>query len=76
MFRLVQEGYAALSDPSQRLKHQETHSNAAEPSPAADDDIVEEMRKRFFKDYQRKDPVNDELNFSYKLFKTHYEQIE
>lgn len=72
MFRLVQEGYSVLSDPAQRLKHQEDHSNGTEPFSAVDQDVVEEMRKRFFKDYKRKDPINDEFNFSYKLFKTHY----
>jgi hypothetical protein len=34
------------------------------------------MRGKYGKEYSRKDAVNDEFNFSYKLFKTHYEQVE
>lgn len=34
------------------------------------------MREKYFKDYSRKDPINDEFNFSYKLFKQHYENVE
>jgi hypothetical protein len=34
------------------------------------------MRTKFFKNYKSKDPLNDEFNFSYKLFKTHYEKVE
>lgn len=33
------------------------------------------MRKNFYFDYKRKDPINDEFNFSYKLFKQHYEKV-
>ena len=76
MFRIVQEGYSVLSDPALRTKHQEVHANGGETLSAADKDTADEMRQRFYKEYKRKDPLNDELNFSYKLFKTHYEKVE
>jgi hypothetical protein len=34
------------------------------------------MVEKYYKTYQRKDLVNDEFNFSYKLFKEHYEKVE
>ena len=59
MFRIVQEGYSVLSDPAQRTKHQEVHSNGDETLSASEKDTAEEMRKRFHKEYKRKDQVND-----------------
>ena len=34
------------------------------------------MVEKYYKSYERKDQVNDEFNFSYKLFKEHYEKVE
>lgn len=34
------------------------------------------MREKYYKNYTRKDPINDEFNFSYNLFKQHYEKVE
>lgn len=59
MFRIVQEGYSVLSDPAQRMKHQEVNSNGDEALSSSDKDTAEEMRKRFHKEYQKKDLVND-----------------
>lgn len=41
MFRVVQEGYAVLSDPAQRLKHQEIHSDGTESSSASNQEVAE-----------------------------------
>lgn len=58
MFRIIQEGYATLSDTSARLKYQSAQQ-ATDAGQTENDDIVEIMRKRFYKGYQRNDPVND-----------------
>ena len=34
------------------------------------------MKDKFYTNYVQKDPINDEFNFSYKLFKEHYEKVE
>jgi hypothetical protein len=34
------------------------------------------MREKFYKNFSRKDPVNDEFNFSHRLFREHYEKVE
>ncbi len=41
MFRLVQEGYAVLSDPAKRISHQRTQGTY---SDADENGIVDEMR--------------------------------
>lgn len=74
MFRTIQEGYAILSDSSTRIKYQSTQTEA---SPDLDQsEIMETMRDKYYRNFSRKDPLNDEYNFSYKLFKQHYEQME
>jgi len=33
------------------------------------------MKDKYLKNFMRNDPINDEYNFSYKLFKEHYEKV-